>query len=116
MTGSDSKLFGRHVRTLPLVPACSLILLALQSFAVSAVNAADFSYPVVSILDGDTIEVRHNNRAGRIRLISECLASPHAIPSSNYFMTFATVLRKSANLGLLTLCLTTISVGLTGFP
>jgi len=30
--------------------------------------AADFSAPVVSVLDGDTIEVLHNNRAGRIRL------------------------------------------------
>ncbi len=68
MTGSDSKLFARHVRTLPLVPACSLILLALRFVAVSAVNAADFTSPVVSILDCDTIEVLHNNRAERIRL------------------------------------------------
>jgi micrococcal nuclease len=30
--------------------------------------AADFTGPVVSILDGDTIEVLHNNRAERIRL------------------------------------------------
>lgn len=29
---------------------------------------ADFSSPVVSILDGDTIEVLHNNRAEHIRL------------------------------------------------
>jgi len=29
---------------------------------------ADFSGPVVSILDGDTIDVLHNNRAERIRL------------------------------------------------
>jgi len=68
MTGSDSKLFGRHIKTLPFVQACSLILLALRFFAVSAVNAADFSGPVVSVIDGDTIEVLHNNRAERIRL------------------------------------------------
>jgi endonuclease YncB( thermonuclease family) len=30
--------------------------------------AADFSGPVVSVLDGDTLEVLHNNRAERIRL------------------------------------------------
>lgn len=29
---------------------------------------ADFTGPVVSVLDGDTIEVLHNNRAERIRL------------------------------------------------
>src|SRR5262249_9813156 len=68
MTGSDSKLFGRHIKTLTLVSARGLILLALCLFAVSAVNAADFSGPVVSVLDGDTIEVLHNNRAERIRL------------------------------------------------
>ena len=68
MTGSDSKLFGRHLKTLTLVPACSLILLALRFFAISAVNPADFSGPVVSVLDGDTIEVLHNHPAERIRL------------------------------------------------
>jgi len=68
MTGSDSKLFARHLKTLRLVPACSLILLALRFFAISAANAADFTGPVVSVLDGDTIEVLHNNRAERIRL------------------------------------------------
>ena len=30
--------------------------------------ASDFTGPVVSVLDGDTIEVLHNNRAERIRL------------------------------------------------
>jgi endonuclease YncB( thermonuclease family) len=30
--------------------------------------AADFSGPVVSVLDGDTIEVLHNSRAARIQL------------------------------------------------
>jgi endonuclease YncB( thermonuclease family) len=32
------------------------------------VLAADFSGQVVSVLDGDTIEVLHNNHAERIRL------------------------------------------------
>ena len=31
-------------------------------------HAADFSSPVVSVLDGDTIEVLHNQRPERIRL------------------------------------------------
>jgi len=39
-----------------------LLLLPLTSFA------ADFTGPVVSLLDGDTIEVLHNNRPERIRL------------------------------------------------
>ncbi len=68
MMGSDSKLFGRYIKTLPLVPACSLIFLALRIFAVSAFNAADFAGPVVSVLEGNTIEVLHNHRAERIRL------------------------------------------------
>ena len=42
---------------------CSVLLLLGSSLA-----AADFSGQVVSILDGDTIEVLHNNRAERIRL------------------------------------------------
>jgi len=42
---------------------CSVLLL----FS-SSLDAADFSGQVVSVLDGDTIEVLHNNRAERIRL------------------------------------------------
>jgi endonuclease YncB( thermonuclease family) len=34
----------------------------------SAVLALDFTAPVVSLLDGDKIEVLHNTRAARIRL------------------------------------------------
>ena len=40
----------------------------LHIFLVSAAVAADFSGPVVSILDGDTLEVLHNQRPERIRL------------------------------------------------
>ena len=42
--------------------------LALILFTVSMALAADFSGPVVSVLDGDTLEVLHYNRAKRIRL------------------------------------------------
>jgi len=45
---------------------CSLILLALRFVALSAINAADFTGPVVSTLDRDAIEVLHNNCAERI--------------------------------------------------
>jgi len=66
MKGLGSKLYGRHITSRLLVPASSILLLALGF--VSAVKAADFSGQVVSVLDGDTIEVLHNNRAERIRL------------------------------------------------
>ena len=46
----------------------SLTILAVWLFASSAVNAADFSGPVVSILDGDTIEVLNGHHTERIRL------------------------------------------------
>ena len=46
----------------------SLTILALWLFVASAVNAADFSGSVVSVLDGDTIEVLHNQHPERIRL------------------------------------------------
>jgi len=42
---------------------CSVLFLFSYSLA-----AADFSGSVVSILDGDTLEVLHDNRAERIRL------------------------------------------------
>jgi endonuclease YncB( thermonuclease family) len=43
---------------------CLCYLLCLASVSL----AAGFSGPVVSVLDGDTIEVLHNTRAERIRL------------------------------------------------
>ena len=42
-------------------------LLVPRSIATSA-NAADFTVPVVSVFDGDTIEVLHNTYPERIRL------------------------------------------------
>ena len=45
---------------------CGTLLIGVS--LASAALAADFSGPVVSILDGDTIEVLHNYRPVRIRL------------------------------------------------
>lgn len=42
--------------------------LTISSCLVPVVLAADFSGPVISILDGDTIEVLHNRHPDRIRL------------------------------------------------
>jgi micrococcal nuclease len=44
----------------------SLLLVALLT--PTTVFAADFTSPVVSVLDGDTIEVLHNQHPERIRL------------------------------------------------
>jgi endonuclease YncB( thermonuclease family) len=52
-----------HLRSLPW----SLLFVFL---VVARVIAADFTGPVVSVLDGDTIEVLHNQRPERIRLNS----------------------------------------------
>ena len=46
-----------------LVSVCLAVLLIFCQ-----VQAADFSGPVVSVLDGDTIEVLHNHHPTRIRL------------------------------------------------
>lgn len=45
-----------------------LIAISILSLATPTSAFADFSGPVVSVLDGDTIEVLHNNHAERIRL------------------------------------------------
>jgi endonuclease YncB( thermonuclease family) len=45
------------------------LLLMLSALALPCVvHATSFTGPVVSVLDGDTIEVLHNNRPERIRL------------------------------------------------
>jgi endonuclease YncB( thermonuclease family) len=44
------------------------LLAACYPFLLAPALAADFTGSVVSILDGDTIEVLHNNHAKRIRL------------------------------------------------
>lgn len=45
-----------------LLALFGLLLLSAPSIA------SDFSGPVISVLDGDTIEVLHNNEAERLRL------------------------------------------------
>ena len=44
------------------------ILIQLLTFPLTSPSFADFSGPVVSVLDGDTIEVLHNQHSERIRL------------------------------------------------
>ena len=55
-------------------------LLGLAALLIpSTLFAADFSGPVVRILDGDTIEVLHNSRPERIRLSGiDCLEKGQA--------------------------------------
>jgi micrococcal nuclease len=50
------------LRNIPLLLLSAVLLLDLQAVA------SEFTGQVVSILDGDTIEVLHNNKAERIRL------------------------------------------------
>lgn len=51
-----------------LVLPVTLAFLGAASLNPTPVFAADFLGPVVSVLDGDTLEVLHNHRAERIRL------------------------------------------------
>jgi len=57
---------ARHVRRRLLIFSVSTLGFFISSF--SAVLALDFTAPVVSVLDGDTIEVLHHQRPERIRL------------------------------------------------
>jgi endonuclease YncB( thermonuclease family) len=50
---------------IPAVVCCHCFFLGLSSVGLAA---TDFSGPVVSVLDGDTIEVLHNQHPTRIRL------------------------------------------------
>ena len=59
-------LVPRHFGPTVLTFCVSAVGLFISSF--SAVLALDFSGPVVSVLDGDTIEVLHNTHPERIRL------------------------------------------------
>ena len=56
---------ARHYRRGLLIFSVSTLGFFISSFSV--VLASAFTGPVVSVLDGDTIEVLHNNRAERIR-------------------------------------------------
>jgi micrococcal nuclease len=57
---------ARHLRRRLLILSVSTLGFFISSF--SAVLALGFSGPVVSVLDGDTIEVLHNHHPERIRL------------------------------------------------
>jgi endonuclease YncB( thermonuclease family) len=59
-------LIARHFRRRLLILAVSTLGFFISSF--SAVLALNFSAPVVSVLDGDTLEVLHNQHPERIRL------------------------------------------------
>ena len=56
---------ARHCRWRLLILSVSMLCFFISPF--SAVLALDFTGPVVSILDGDTIEVLHNKHAERVR-------------------------------------------------
>jgi endonuclease YncB( thermonuclease family) len=57
---------ARHFRRRLLVLSLATLSLFIASF--SAALASDFTGQVVSILDGDTIEILHNQHLERIRL------------------------------------------------
>ena len=59
-------LVARHVRRRLLMLSVSTLGFFISSFSV--VLASDFAGPVVSVLDGDTLEVLHNRHPERIRL------------------------------------------------
>ena len=55
-------------RTNVLLLVCALQYASSCIYLQGPAYAADFSGLVVSVLDGDTVEVLHNNKAERIRL------------------------------------------------
>jgi len=57
---------ARHCRRRLLILSVSTLGFFISTF--SAVLALDFTGPVVSVLDGDTLEVLHNQHPTRIRL------------------------------------------------
>jgi endonuclease YncB( thermonuclease family) len=66
LLGVNGMLVARHFRRRLLIFSVSTLGFFISSF--SAVLALDFTRPVVSVLDGDTIEVLYNHRPERIRL------------------------------------------------
>jgi endonuclease YncB( thermonuclease family) len=57
---------ARHFRRRLLILFVSTLGFVISSFSV--VLASDFTCPVVSVLDGDTVEVLHNHHSERISL------------------------------------------------
>jgi len=62
-----------------LVPHRAPFLLLAAMLIPTIVFASDFTGRVVSVLDGDTIEVLHNTQPGRVRLSGiDCPEKGHA--------------------------------------
>lgn len=79
-----------HLRT--------LLLLGVLLIPVT-VSAADFSGPVVSVLDGDTIEVLHNTHPERIRLHGiDCPEKGQAFGNKAKHVVSAFMFRKEVTL------------------
>jgi len=68
---------ARHFTRRLMILSVSTVGFFISTF--SAVLALDFTAPVVSVLDGDTIEVLHNQHPERIRLSGiDCPEKGHA--------------------------------------
>jgi micrococcal nuclease len=79
--------------------AFNLILVFLHVLPAHVALAADFSGSVVSVLDGDTIEVLHNQRPERIRLHSiDCPEKGQAYGNKAKQATSALVFGKEVTL------------------
>ena len=74
---------ARHFRRRLLILSVSTLGFFISSF--SAVLASDFTASVISVLDGDTIEVLHNHRAERIRLSGIKTALRHLTIGLSHF-------------------------------
>ena len=90
-------LVTRHFRRKLLTFSVSTVGFFLSSF--SAVLALDFTGPVVSVLDGDTIEVMHNHHPERIRLSGiDCSEKGQAYGNNAKLATSALVFGKQVML------------------
>jgi len=76
-----------------------LRLTSVAVFLFPYVCFADFSGPVISVLDGDTIEVLHNHRAERIRLSGiDCPEKGQAYGNNAKYAASALVFGKEVTL------------------
>ena len=90
-------LVTRHFRRKLMTFSVSTVGFFLSSF--SAVLALDFTGPVVSVLDGDTIEVMHNHHPERIRLSGiDCSEKGQAYGNNAKLATSALVFGKQVML------------------
>lgn len=90
-------LVTRHFRRKLMTFSVSTVGFFLSSF--SAVLALDFTGSVVSVLDGDTIEVMHNHHPERIRLSGiDCSEKGQAYGNNAKLATSALVFGKQVML------------------